>query len=99
MFQNEKLFSLPVAYEKATGFRPHISTCHRHRINGIQGERLETVKCGGRRMCSAEAVQRFLAAVTAAADGPSISTSTPRQRDADISKAERDCDRDGIKVG
>jgi hypothetical protein len=98
MLHNEKLYPLPVAYEKATGVRPHLSTCHRHRIRGINGVRLTTVKLGGRRLCSAEAVRRFLAAVTEATDGPAITPRTNRQREASVSKAERELDRDGITI-
>ena len=93
---NEKLFPLPKAYELAFGIRPDPSTCQRHRTDGINCVKLETVKCGGRRMTSVEAVQRFITAVTAAADGPVCPPRTNRQREAAISKAERDCDQDGI---
>ncbi|TWU29649.1 DUF1580 domain-containing protein [Bythopirellula polymerisocia] len=93
---NEKLFPLAKAYELAFGVRPNPSTCQRHRLHGINGVKLETAKYGGRRMTSVEAVQRFITSVTAAADGPVCPPRTNRQREAAISKAERDCERDGL---
>jgi hypothetical protein len=67
MIRGELLFSLPTAIEKAIGQRPHLSTCHRWRLK--KANPLETVKVGGRRMTSVEAVSRFIEANTAAADG------------------------------
>ena len=77
--ENEKLYPLPEAYERATGFRPHPSTCHRHRLRGIQGVRLETARQGGRRLCSVESVLRFNERVTAAADGINLAPQTNRR--------------------
>ncbi|QDS99937.1 DUF1580 domain-containing protein [Adhaeretor mobilis] len=90
MIQDEKLFPLPTAYEKATGIRPHPATCHRHKTCGIKGVRLETIKCGGRRFTSVEAVQRFNAEITAAADGGLPKPRTERQRVTAIERAERE---------
>lgn len=73
MLRGEKLFSLPTAIEKATGHRPHVSTCHRWRLKKTNP--LVTVKVGGKRMTSVEAVFRFIEANTNAADGP---TADPR---------------------
>jgi len=98
MSSNEKLLSLPAAVEAATGQRPHPSTLHRWRLRGISGVRLETVRCGGKRLCSVESVRRFLDGVTAATDGPQHSTParTNRQREAAIDRAERELDAAGI---
>jgi len=98
MNETEKLFSLPAAVEAATGQRPHLSTLHRWRLRGIQGVRLETIRCGGKRLCSVESVRRFLESVTAAADGPQPTTvaRTSRQRQAAIEAAERELDAAGI---
>jgi hypothetical protein len=96
MLINERLFPLQRAYEIATGTRPHPSTCHRHRVNGINNVRLETLKYGGKRVTSVEAVRRFLAAVTAAADGPHLGPRTNRQLEAAVSRAERELDEAGM---
>ena len=98
ILQGEKLFPLPEAYERATGVRPHPSTCHRHRINGCHGIRLSTIKNGGKRMTSVEAVHRFNEAVTLAADGESVAPQarTPRQRQSDVDRAEIKLAAEGI---
>lgn len=95
---SEKLFSVPRAVELATGRRPHPATCFRWRQRGISGVRLETFKVGGRRETSVEAVHRFIAATTAAADGeqPSSKSRTNRQRQAAIDRAEVELDAAGI---
>ena len=98
MSNEEKLLPLVTAVERATGQRPHPSTCHRWRISGIAGVRLETQKCGGKRMTSIEAVHRFNEAVTLAADGESVApqSRTPRQRKSDLERADKELARQGI---
>jgi Protein of unknown function (DUF1580) len=61
---NETLISFQEAPAFVPG-RPHISTLHRWRLRGVRGVRLETVLIGGRRFTSREALQRFVAAVSA----------------------------------
>ncbi|GAB5407220.1 MAG: DUF1580 domain-containing protein [Aureliella sp.] len=65
----EKLLPLLDAIETATGHRPHIRTAMRWAAKGSRGIRLSTKVLGGRRLCSAEAVRRFMDAVTEARDG------------------------------
>lgn len=96
MSNEEKLLPLVTAVERATGQRPHPSTCHRWRISGIAGVRLETQKCGGKRMTSIEAVRRFNEAVTRAADGEPLQPRTPKQRERDIDSATRQLEQAGI---
>jgi len=96
MTDQEKLLPLPAAVEQATGQRPHPSTLHRWRLRGISGVRLETVRCGGRRLCSVESVRRFLDGVTEATDGVPTPARTSRQRAASIKRAEAELDRAGI---
>ena len=98
MNNNEKLLPLVAAVEEATGQRLHPSTCHRWRISGIAGVRLETQKCGGKRVTSVEAVHRFNDEVTFAADGESAAPQarTPRQRERDFQRADRDLENAGI---
>ena len=92
----EKLYPLSEAVELATGCRPHPATTHRWRQRGISGVRLETVRVGGRRLCSVESVHRFVAATTAATDGASAPARTSHQRQAAIDRAEAELDRAGI---
>ncbi|MEQ8211044.1 MAG: DUF1580 domain-containing protein [Lacipirellulaceae bacterium] len=88
---DETLLPLGAAVEKATGDRPHPSTLHRWRLRGVSGVKLPTVKVGGRRKTSIEAVRRFIEATTAAADGGSLpKPRTNRQREAAIAAAERE---------
>ena len=76
----ERLFPLVVAVERATGHRPHLSTVLRWASRGQNGVRLETKMLGGRRMTSTEAVDRYVAAVTAARDArPARPSLTPKQ--------------------
>ncbi len=59
---------VPSWCEKNLGDRIHPSTAHRWRIRGARGVRLETVLAGGQRYTSHEALLRFCAETTAAAD-------------------------------
>ena len=59
----ETLISLTNA---AKEFKRHVNTFHRWHLKGISGVRLETIKLGGIRMTSREAIRRFIAATTAA---------------------------------
>jgi hypothetical protein len=76
--------------------RPNLSTVWRWVQRGVRGVRLETAMIGGRRITSQEALERFNAAVTAAADGSPSSTRTPRQRQRDIEQAEAELAKVGI---
>lgn len=70
--------------------RPHVSTLHRWRLKGVRGVKLETCLVGGRRYTSLEAMARFFAAITAAADGQPVPHRTPAQRQRAIERAERE---------
>jgi hypothetical protein len=76
--------------------RVHPSTIFRWKLRGVRGVRLESCVIGGRRFTSAEAIERFAAATTAAADGMPSSTRTPRQRQRDIERAEAELAKVGI---
>jgi Protein of unknown function (DUF1580) len=78
MFDGEALFPVPAAVERATGQRPHPSSCHRWRLRGIRGVRLETLRLAGRRVTSVEAVRRFIDAITRATDGDVLAPSPSR---------------------
>ena len=68
--------------------RPHISTFHRWRHTGVMGIKLQTVRVGGKRMVDRLALQEFIDAVTAAADGKPIRSKTSRQRKLALQRAE-----------
>lgn len=57
--KTEKLLLLCRATANVPG-RPHASTLVRWASRGVAGVRLETVKIGGRRYTSAEAIDRFI---------------------------------------
>jgi hypothetical protein len=71
--------------------RPDRSTIYRWALGGgSHGIKLESAKVGRKRFTSKQAIQRFVEAVTAAADGeipPAIRTS--RQRQKQMREAER----------
>jgi hypothetical protein len=74
--------------------RPHITTLHRWRQRGVkagdQWIKLRTVRVGGRRLVERAAIEEFIAATTAAADGGQqpVESHTTREREAAIAKAE-----------
>ena len=94
---NETLFSLSAAARILPG-RPHVSTLHRWRLRGVQGVKLETIRIGGRRFTSLEALEQFSARVTAAANGesPPALARTPGRRQRAIAQAECELDAAGI---
>ncbi len=77
--------------------RPHISTIWRWVLKGVRGVKLETFVSGGRRFTTHQAIERFIAATTAAADGvaPSV-PSVNKRRAAEIAAAEARCAAVGI---
>jgi len=90
----------PIAFAEAARTLPggavHVSTIHRWRLKGCRGVRLETFLRGGVRHTTREAIERFFAATTAAADGDATPVRTSRQRDRDISQAEAELEAAGI---
>lgn len=77
--------------------RPHLATCWRFIQKGIRGIRLESVLCGGKRFTSLEALQRFVEATTASADGASTGKAfTPSAQRIAHEKACRELDEAGI---
>ena len=69
--------------------RPHLSTLHRWRLPpGVRGVTLDTCLIGGRRYTSIEAIERFVAATNAAADGAPAPVRSPARRERDIARAE-----------
>lgn len=74
----------------------HVSTLWRWQLRGVRGVRLETILLGGIRHTSHEALERFTAACTAAAEGSQPTVRTTHQRERDIEAAERELAEAGI---
>lgn len=72
------------------GRRPSYTTWWRWWRRGVRGVRLRTVVCGGRRYTTPRAVEEFIAATTAAANGEPPPARTPRARARAIGQAERE---------
>lgn len=68
--QRERLLTLEQAAQSLPG-GVAASTIWRWHRHGLKGHRLETIVIGGKRLTSAEAVQRFADALTAATEPPS----------------------------
>jgi hypothetical protein len=86
---NETLVSLTEASKILPG-RPCCSSLWRWYARGVRGVRLETLVVAGRRFTSREAIERFVAATTAAANGDPPPVRTPRQREQAIERAVKD---------
>jgi Protein of unknown function (DUF1580) len=78
--------------------RPNVATVFRWCLRGIRGVRLEHVRVGRRIMTTADALDRFLADVTAAHDAPpaerAARRSSVRRRPGRRSEARRQRDLD-----
>lgn len=74
----------------------NVSTVWRWIQRGIHGVRLESTLVGGIRMSTREALARFFAATTAAADSTTPPVRTSRQRERQISAAEKELADAGI---
>ena len=75
---------------------PSLASVRRWVLNGVGGNKLESILIGGKRFTSAESIQRFCDRRTAAVDGESPSVGSPRQRERAIEYAERELDRNGF---
>lgn len=92
----ENLKTLNEAARTLPGGPVHVSTMHRWRLKGVHGVRLATILRGGIRFTSDEAIDRFFAAITSAADGDVQPALTSLQREREIRKAEREATEAGI---
>jgi hypothetical protein len=93
---SESLLTFPEA-AAALPDRPHVSTVHRWRMRGINGIKLETIRIGGRRYTSQEALDRFIGAITSAVDG--LEPAKPTSRKHQLRRheqAERELEAAGI---
>lgn len=94
-FSSEKLLRIPTEAAKALPNRPNASTLWRWYKRGVRGIRLETILIGASRYTSVQALERFIARTTLAADGP-IQHFTPKARQRAVAAAERELDLAGI---
>lgn len=78
------------------GRRPHVSCIYRWAQRGCKGVKLETLQCGGTKVTSLEALQRFFERLGPTAPGDQPPTRTTRQREHAIRRAERELDRQGV---
>ena len=98
---NERLISFAEASKlfplRRRGKKPSISCLYRWTSRGCKGVILESVQAGGSRCTSREAVGRFLDRMTEA-HGPTnaVCTSTSRQRERQMSQAEKFLDDEGV---
>jgi hypothetical protein len=72
------------------GRKPHISALYRWCTAGVRGVVLESIVVGGSRCTTAEAVKRWIAALTAAANGHASHAErrTPLRRQREHDRAE-----------
>ncbi len=85
-----------VPRNRKTGKKISKATVYRWIYVGVRGEKLSTWFFGGQRYTSLEALDRFFAAITAAANGETPSARTRKQRDKAIRQAERELEQAGI---
>ncbi len=101
---NEQVLSLaqaakhPALPRRRAGKRVHIATLHRWATRGCRGIQLETIRFGGTRCTSLEAVQRFCERLSDADPCVSAQISvTPARRRREIARAEKELEQAGIK--
>ena len=78
------------------GKRPNVATLYRWTTIGVRGVVLESVQVGGTRCTSREALDRFLAALTAQSAGTPAPGPAPRVNRREVERAERVLDAAGI---
>ena len=92
--ERERVISLAEAARRCPSGQPgkkvHASTVYRWWARGLRGVHLETIRCGGVRCTSVEALQRFFAHLDGAEPPPRES------RRSAIRAAARECDAAGI---
>lgn len=92
--QNENLLTLREAADGLPGRAGsvHPSTLHRWAAGGVAGAKLETVRIGGCRYTTAQAIERFILACSGSGASSTPSVATEKQ----IARAERECDALGV---
>jgi hypothetical protein len=78
--RSETMLPLRAAAATFPGGKRHVSTVHRYRLDGVAGVRLEALKVGGRWYTSAEAIERFVAALNVTSRDELAMPKTPAAR-------------------
>jgi hypothetical protein len=86
--ENETLISITDAAKRCPS-RPHVGTVWRWTLNGLHGIKLQSIKVGGKRFTSLEALHRFIDATTARSAGKPQPVRTRRERQNAVIQAER----------
>ncbi len=92
---NDDVFPVSEAPRHIPG-RPSQATVWRWVLTGVGGIKLESILIGGRRNTSTASIQEFCDQRTAAADGDTPPVRTLRQREREITAAERGCEHAGF---
>lgn len=87
--EGREYITLEEARKRLPG-HPSETTIWRYYRHGVNGVRLETIRVAGKRFTTVEAIHRFIAATTAAADGESAPVFSPMKRERAINVAERE---------
>ena len=92
---NEAAAILP---RRRAGRKCAVSTLHRWRLKGIKGVCLETVKIGGVRMTSREALERFIRRVSSDSERPvpEYASETPEARERELARIDAALAKEGI---
>ncbi|MBL8829595.1 MAG: DUF1580 domain-containing protein [Planctomycetaceae bacterium] len=93
----DPLTETPISLAEADGLVPrrrggkrcNVATVYRWTVKGVRGIKLESYQCGGSRCTSREALSRFFARLTQAADPQSPPVTVPQYREKQIATAER----------
>lgn len=91
----ESLLTVTQASQQIPG-RPHVATVWRWILKGLNGIKLGSVKVGGRRYTSAEAIESFIADSNAGNSSIDSSNHDSTRREQSIARAESELARDGI---
>lgn len=93
--ESETIITVTQAARKCPS-RPHVSTVWRWILNGLNGVQLESVKIGGRRFTTFEAVQRFIEATTRPDTGGASIRRTHKARLIAVEAAVEQLGNDGV---
>jgi len=91
LFSEERISFIELAKRE----KVHVVTVWRWSLRGCKGHRLESMVVGGRRYTTLPAYERWLARINDQTPRPNLGR-TPRQREADIRRAEKELDELGI---
>jgi hypothetical protein len=93
--KNERLLRIRKAPKFVPG-NPHVATVWRWILHGVRGHKLESILVGGQRFTSVEAIERFIAATTATANGEPAPIRSPQQRERAAERAGRELTKLGV---